>query len=165
IHKAQVIIDYNAIKGGVDRSDQLLKYYNFLRKTIKWYKKLAFYLIDVAFINAHILYSQKQQKLPSLLSFCMSLVKQILHSTDPSAGDQGGRPSTTVHPVRLTARHFPSHPLRREQGSVSMVQSVQCGLWSRTSAGRVKKVNGEDIPVHTLQEHSTWFLPICTFCK
>ncbi|MGH0154601.1 UNVERIFIED_CONTAM: hypothetical protein FKN15_039763 [Acipenser sinensis] len=65
--EAQVILDYNAIMGGVDRSVQLLKYYSFLRKTIMWYKKLALHLIDVAILHAYILYSEKQQKPPTML--------------------------------------------------------------------------------------------------
>ncbi|RXM29334.1 hypothetical protein EOD39_8863 [Acipenser ruthenus] len=141
IHKAQVILVYNAIMGGVERSDQLLKYYSFLWKTIKWYKKLAFHLIDVAILNANV------------LSFCMSLVKQILQysSAASSARYQGGRPSTTVHPMP-----FPKpHPLKREQVIVSAVQSLQQQPWSPTSAGRVRKTGGDEVPLHTLCEHST----------
>ncbi|XP_058854406.1 piggyBac transposable element-derived protein 4-like isoform X2 [Acipenser ruthenus] len=139
IHKAQVIGDYNAIMGGVDRSNQLLKYYGFLWKAIKWYKKLAFHLIDVAILNAHILYSQKQQKPPTLLSFRMNLVKQILQQSraDPSAGDQGGRPGTTVHPVRLTARHFPSLILSKSKEHKAVFR--QCVMCNQGSGHRHQK--------------------------
>jgi Na+/melibiose symporter-like transporter len=34
------VLDYNRYKTGVDRSGQMLSYYSFSRKTIKWWKKL-----------------------------------------------------------------------------------------------------------------------------
>jgi hypothetical protein len=36
------VLDYNKYKTGVDRSDQMLSYYSFERKMIKWWKKLSF---------------------------------------------------------------------------------------------------------------------------
>ena len=44
IRKPSVICDYNKHMGGVDRNDELLGFYTSLRKTLKWYKKLAFHL-------------------------------------------------------------------------------------------------------------------------
>jgi len=45
-------------KTGVDRSYQMLSYYSFERKTIKWWKILFFHLFDLAVVNAHILHKQ-----------------------------------------------------------------------------------------------------------
>lgn len=41
---------------GVDRADQYLANSNILRKTVKWYKKLAFFLINCTLFNAYKLY-------------------------------------------------------------------------------------------------------------
>jgi hypothetical protein len=37
--KPSAVLDYNKHKTGVDRSDQMLSYYSFERKTIKWWEK------------------------------------------------------------------------------------------------------------------------------
>jgi len=38
--KPACVLDYNQHMGGVDRSDQIAKYYTFTRKTNKWWLKL-----------------------------------------------------------------------------------------------------------------------------
>jgi len=40
--KPAAVLDYNKYKTGVDRSDQMLSYYSFERKTIKWWKNFSF---------------------------------------------------------------------------------------------------------------------------
>lgn len=39
---------YNDFMSGVDRADQIISYYSRPRKSAKWYKKIIFYLLDVA---------------------------------------------------------------------------------------------------------------------
>ena len=56
------MLAYNKYKTGVDRSDQMLSYYSFERKTIKWWKKLFFHLFDLAVVNAHILHNKTSNK-------------------------------------------------------------------------------------------------------
>ena len=48
---------YNKSMGGVDKSDQLISYHRLLRKTVKYWKAAFFHLLDVAIVNAHILYN------------------------------------------------------------------------------------------------------------
>nr|XP_033335543.1 piggyBac transposable element-derived protein 4-like [Megalopta genalis] len=43
--KPQIIVDYNRQKSAVDLSDQMNAYNNPLRKSLKWYRKLAFELL------------------------------------------------------------------------------------------------------------------------
>jgi hypothetical protein len=40
--KPSAVLDYNKYKTDVDRSDQMLSYYSFERKTIKWWKNFSF---------------------------------------------------------------------------------------------------------------------------
>lgn len=49
IKKPLCICQYNTFMKGVDRADQYLSYYSILRKTVKWPKKVAFWLINVPF--------------------------------------------------------------------------------------------------------------------
>lgn len=52
ILKPKPVLLYNKYMGGVDKSDQLLHYYNAARKSMKWYKKLFFHLLDVSTVNS-----------------------------------------------------------------------------------------------------------------
>ena len=45
--------------GGVDRNDELLSFYTALRKSTKWYKKIATHFIEEALLNAYILYKKR----------------------------------------------------------------------------------------------------------
>ena len=51
-----MIYNYNRYMNGVDRSDQLIKYYNVLRQTKKYWKTLFFHFIDIAVVNSVIIY-------------------------------------------------------------------------------------------------------------
>ena len=44
--------------GGVDLFDQLIKYYSFARKGLKWTRKYVLYLIQMDILNAYALYSK-----------------------------------------------------------------------------------------------------------
>jgi len=67
--KPAAVLAYNKYKTGVDRSDQMLSYYSFERKTMKWWKKLFFHLFDLAVVNAHILHNKTSNKKMSLEIF------------------------------------------------------------------------------------------------
>lgn len=56
VNKPVAICDYNDFMSGVDHFDQMIKYYNFTRKTHKWTKKIVFYFLQIAVYNAYCLY-------------------------------------------------------------------------------------------------------------
>lgn len=56
--KPDVILDYNVSKTGVDKADQMIAYYPFKRKQLKWWKKLFFHLFVMAITNAFVLYKE-----------------------------------------------------------------------------------------------------------
>ena len=69
---------------GCDRADQLAGYYNvFDRKTYKWWKKLFYWILELAQINARILFNKTRQndnpqgKTCSLRSFKKTLIIQL----------------------------------------------------------------------------------------
>jgi hypothetical protein len=62
------VVDTGVVTG-VDRSDQMLSYYTFARKTVKWWKKLFFHLFDLAAVNAHILHNRSSKEKMSLEIF------------------------------------------------------------------------------------------------
>ena len=53
----KMLTDYNKYMGGVDRRDQMLVYYSIGRKTIKGYRRIFWGIIDLALVNAYVLYS------------------------------------------------------------------------------------------------------------
>lgn len=54
--KPVVIDNYNQSMNGVDLADQYTTYYSFVRKSKKWWKKVCFWLLEVATVNSYILY-------------------------------------------------------------------------------------------------------------
>ncbi|KAI4476035.1 hypothetical protein M0802_014946 [Mischocyttarus mexicanus] len=54
--KPTCILQYNKHMKGVDRADQYLANSNILRKTVKWYKKLAFFLKNCSLFNSYKMY-------------------------------------------------------------------------------------------------------------
>jgi hypothetical protein len=62
------VVDIGVVTG-VDRSDQMLSYFTFARKTVKRWKKLLFHLFDLAAVNAHILHNKSSKENMSLEIF------------------------------------------------------------------------------------------------
>ena len=55
VEKPESVYYYCGRMGGVDLSDQLLNYYSFLRKSMKWSRKLLIHLFNLVILNAYIL--------------------------------------------------------------------------------------------------------------
>lgn len=69
IIKPTCIHEYNKNMGGVDNIDRQLSITETVRKTMKWYRKLFFHLIDLCLCNAHALYKKRNQEYTSFPSF------------------------------------------------------------------------------------------------
>ena len=83
--KPVAIEDYNKNMAGVDKSDQLLQYYSFRRKTVKWWKKVFFHLYNLAFVNSQKLYNlfrikNKKKEVP-LLNFYTEIAEALTVTT------------------------------------------------------------------------------------
>ena len=65
--------------GGVDLSDQLIKYYQVVHKTRKWWKTLFFHFIDVATVNSFIIYKANGGEL-SQKFFRKRLTRELVQS-------------------------------------------------------------------------------------
>jgi hypothetical protein len=76
-----VIDEYNQCMNGCDRADQMVNYYgHYHRKTMKWWKRLFYWLLEIAQFNAYVIF--KLTKTPGnkygFLSYKHALVTQIL---------------------------------------------------------------------------------------
>ena len=56
--KPLVVDKYNQSMGGVDKADQFGVYYSFDRRSVKWWRKLMFWLLEVSIVNTYILYRE-----------------------------------------------------------------------------------------------------------
>ncbi|XP_062515445.1 putative mediator of RNA polymerase II transcription subunit 26 [Corticium candelabrum] len=64
ILRPEAICDYNAHMGGVDKSDQMIKYYEVLHKSLKYWKKIFLHMIDLAILNSFIMFTALQKQHP-----------------------------------------------------------------------------------------------------
>jgi len=60
--------------------DRVLAYYNFSRKTKKWWKNIFFYLLDITISNCCVIYKKSHLHQMSYLDFRIHIVRGLLHS-------------------------------------------------------------------------------------
>lgn len=78
VSKPKIICDYNRAKGAVDLSDQMAAYSTPLRKSVKWYKKLAIdLLLNTAIVNALTLYKNVTKKSIQIVGFRKQLLEHL----------------------------------------------------------------------------------------
>ncbi|XP_061637356.1 piggyBac transposable element-derived protein 4-like [Phyllopteryx taeniolatus] len=74
--KPQCVVAYNSSMHGVDRLDQNIAYYPFIRRSLKWSKKFVAYLFQLCMFNAYVLYRARNPgEFKTLLEFMRSVVK------------------------------------------------------------------------------------------
>jgi len=75
------IAEYNRIMGGVDRFDQLRERYAVGRRSIKWWHRILYWLIDLAVVNSFIMYKankrEHEQSRIDQLGFRLQLARQL----------------------------------------------------------------------------------------
>ena len=64
---------------GVDLLDQMLSYYPVVSRTLKWHKKLFFYLLQMCLNNACVVYNEKREKKEkvSMIDFQLEIVQSL----------------------------------------------------------------------------------------
>nr|XP_027235272.1 uncharacterized protein LOC113826581 [Penaeus vannamei] len=98
VSKPQCIVDHNAGMKGVGLGDQLASPYPPVRRSIKWYKKLFFYLFDLATVNAHIIYKYLDHRRQQV-DFRLDLGNAIIEEHHPDVDPYG--PASLPSPPRL----------------------------------------------------------------
>ena len=98
-----IVYNYNKYMNGVDRSDQLIKYYNILRQTKKYWKTLFFHFIDIAIINSFILFKEKFKtsgKCISQFVFGEAIVRELCDVQLTIRQSVAGRKPVSLHDHR-----------------------------------------------------------------
>ena len=110
-----VVDKYNQYMLEVDHLDQRMSYYQFNRKSVRWWRKVFFWVLEVMIVNAYILYlahtdarkklTHKEFRREIVLALCVELQSTAVHRPTP-------RRDQTLQ--RLTGSHFPNKsPVRR----------------------------------------------------
>ena len=127
--------DYQQYMRGVDVGDQAMSYYYCGRRSIKWWKRVFFYLLEVSCLNAYILkYYGVTGKKQSFLDFRMALASQLIGEF--SSRKRQGRPrSSTPSELRLddTKKHLPKFVEKKGRCHVCAEKSKRLGsaAWYR----------------------------------
>ena len=103
IKRLKVNHDYNTYMGGVDKNDMMVGVYSALRKTYKWYMKLAFHLIEEAVQNGYILYKQQPGNKLRHHEYLREVVQALLQEADAEKAE------TLDIQHRLVGKHFLEH--------------------------------------------------------
>ena len=75
--KPTAVHTYNQNMNGVDISDQYTATYPFTRKTIKWWRKVFFWLIDLCVTNSYAVYKEMEQDRMSHITYRRSIVEAL----------------------------------------------------------------------------------------
>ena len=99
----QLISSYNSGMGGVDKADMLISLYRITVKTRRWYQKIFWHCVDIAKVNASLLYHRHCDKLAvpkrqqlSLLKFSTAIADGLVsaNKVQPAATpSKPGRPT------------------------------------------------------------------------
>ena len=99
--KPDITLDYNLNMRLVDKSDMQLGSVECVRKTVKWYKKLFFHMLDISMLNAYNMYLTKTGNRLPLREFYYEVSREILTRFGAPVSSVRGR--TSVHQASLTA--------------------------------------------------------------
>jgi hypothetical protein len=137
VQKPVCVVDYNKNMNGVDRIDQQIQYYPFVRKTIKWHKKYSMYLLELALHNAFILFKcqNPNSKINNTYHFILSVCRSWTGAAEPGRrAPPPPSPSPSPRPTSATA-HEPMQIPPTPKKSYPTKRCVMC-----TSAGKRKEV-------------------------
>ncbi|XP_013140775.1 PREDICTED: piggyBac transposable element-derived protein 4-like [Papilio polytes] len=83
ILKPKAIVYYKNFISGVEIPDQMLAYYPFQRKTLRWHKKLFVHILQISLSNAFSLYNKYSKKdRINMYNFRLQILEKLL--PDPS---------------------------------------------------------------------------------
>ena len=99
--KPVVVHTYNQHMNGVDIADKHSTYYSFLRKTVKWWRKLFFWLLETAVVNSYIMHNNiTMPRRPDHFAYRRAVVESLASRYLSSAPPRRrlGRPRKHPHP-------------------------------------------------------------------
>ena len=127
IEKPEPTYFYTKWMGGVDLGDQMMSYYSFLRRSIKWWRKLFIHMLNMVMLNAFLLQKKYATNPLQHEEFREEIVKMLMR--EGIAGCALSLPaqvsSRHVDIARLSERHFPSF-IPKKPGAVRAKPTRPC---------------------------------------
>lgn len=98
--KPSAVDTYNHNMNGVDIADQYTVSYPFQRKTLKWWRKVFFWLVDVCIVNSYALYRAAVTKPMTHITYRRQIVETLAtrHISSAPPRPRVGRPQKRSHP-------------------------------------------------------------------
>ncbi|CAH1975477.1 unnamed protein product [Acanthoscelides obtectus] len=133
VKKPRAVMEYNEAKSSIDQSDQMARYHSPVRKSLKWYRKLAIeFLLGTALVNAHIVYNllaNKKLKIPEFR-------EEVIRSLFTDHGDAG---ELDVRQEKITKKTAKIHTLCRKEGQFDKVRKYCKGCYAKKLRGEITK--------------------------
>ena len=147
IMKPDVVIDYTKNMRLVDKSDMQIGEIDSGRKTVKWYKKLFYHLLDISLLNSYNYYKLNTGKSVTLRKFSRDIVYEILEkygkinlSRSCRASKLEGAPDRIQEQVYMSRHYLMNLPVTTE-GKASKRKSGQkrCKVCNETVCKNKKR--------------------------
>ena len=105
VDKPVAIQSYSQHMGGIDRADKAMTFYLVVHRCCKWWKKVFFYLLEVCFCNALVIWRHSHRRVDAE-QFRLTIVHGLLdgYQRDTSLGH--GRPSRDPPNRLIGGEHF-----------------------------------------------------------
>ena len=127
VQKPVAVELYTKYMGGVDMLDRQIWTYLQTHASLKWWKKLFMYLLEVTYCQFKVIWLMlhpEQRRYTSKLR--CKLISGLLNGFSSNSSSRVGRPSLE-RPGRLTERHFPVHnPNKTKAGKQSRPDCIVC---------------------------------------
>ena len=152
------VVQYNRYMGGVDKGDQMRHYYCIRMKSVKNYKYIFWFLVDVAITNGHILsrFVPVSTSLQSLKAFRLKLAEQLIGRY--CSRKRAGRPALTrsvVHPP-------PPLPTPEDDGpSASQRRCTSHSLHLPSHQGKRRCIYCRDYRTCSRRRETVWYCRDC----
>ena len=103
---------------GVDKLDQMGSYYSFLHKSIKWWRKVFFWILEMTVVNSYIIHQHTQreqlQKSITHLAFRRQLIEGLIEPHQLSRTRETIPMSLSFERLRRTPHYLDKRHKRRD---------------------------------------------------
>ena len=167
IQKPDAVLDYNEQMRSLYRSDQLVQYLGMKRRTITWYKKVIFHLLDLCAVQAYIIYKMKTEKPVPHRTFRKELVKQMVASLQMPDYYKVDRFRSQPHPntlqpfLRIQSQFNIHYLVKREGTAKRKCNTRSCAVCS-ASEKKLLQLQGMAVPGRRVGRESSFECAGCS---
>lgn len=105
-----MVIHYNKVKSGIDIADQLSSYHSAIRKSIRWYHKVADDLIfGTAVVNVYLVQCSLNQKKIKIVDFRIKIVYALLNIPEEEGRARNPRAAKLTNHKLISSSSAYSH--------------------------------------------------------